>query len=204
MTPPFAGYVSGHSTFSRAAAKVLTLLTGSEYFPGGIAEYQASKDEYLVFEEGPSETIVLQWAKYYDASDQCSLSRIWGGIHPPIDDIPGRLMGEVVGDKVFEKVKGYFNENRTPIDSASSSDFIMYPNPISVDGTLTIAFDGRSEFLLEKVQLFTFTGQFIKELTFNPLTNNSYQITGVNVAEGSYILKCSTAQESKAKFIVIR
>ena len=33
--PPFPGYVSGHSTFSRAAAEVMTAFTGSEYFPGG-------------------------------------------------------------------------------------------------------------------------------------------------------------------------
>ena len=34
VTPPFAGYISGHSTFSRAAAEVLTLLTGGYLFPG--------------------------------------------------------------------------------------------------------------------------------------------------------------------------
>ena len=33
VTPPFAGYVSGHSVFSRAAAEVLTALTGDEFFP---------------------------------------------------------------------------------------------------------------------------------------------------------------------------
>ena len=37
VTPPFAGYVSGHSTFSRAAAEVLTRLTGSSYFPEVLA-----------------------------------------------------------------------------------------------------------------------------------------------------------------------
>lgn len=83
VTPPFAGYVSGHSTYSRAAAEILTLLTGTEYFPGGMGEFVAEKNEFLVFEDGPSEDIVLQWATYRDASDQCSLSRIWGGIHPP-------------------------------------------------------------------------------------------------------------------------
>jgi hypothetical protein len=36
ITPPFAGYISGHSTYSRAAAELLTLLTGDEYFPGGM------------------------------------------------------------------------------------------------------------------------------------------------------------------------
>ena len=33
VTPPFAGYVSGHSTFLRAAAEVLTLMTGSGISP---------------------------------------------------------------------------------------------------------------------------------------------------------------------------
>ena len=36
VTPAFQGYTSGHSTFSRAAAEVLTAFTGSEYFPGGL------------------------------------------------------------------------------------------------------------------------------------------------------------------------
>ena len=31
VTPPFAGYVSGHSTFSRSAAEVMALFTISEY-----------------------------------------------------------------------------------------------------------------------------------------------------------------------------
>ena len=102
VTPPFAGYVSGHSTYSRAAAEVLTALTGDEYFPGGMSDFEAEQDDFLVFEKGPSVSLTLQWATYRDASDQCSLSRIWGGIHPPADDIPGRLIGIKVGKKAFE------------------------------------------------------------------------------------------------------
>ena len=108
VTQPFAGYVSGHSTYSRAAAELMTLFTGSEYFPGGMGEFPITKNEFLVFEEGPSQDMTLQWASYRDASDQCSLSRIWGGIHPPADDIPGRLIGEKIGKQSFEKVASYF------------------------------------------------------------------------------------------------
>ncbi len=108
VTPPFAGFVSGHSTFSRAAAEILTSLTGDPYFPGGMGEFVATKNEFLVFEEGPSEDVVLQWAKYYDASDQCSLSRIWGGIHPPCDDVPGRLIGIKIGNEAFNFATPYF------------------------------------------------------------------------------------------------
>lgn len=101
VTPPFAGYVSGHSTYSRAAAEVMVAITGNEFFPGGMGTFNAPMNQYLVFEEGPSEDIQLQWATYRDASDQCSLSRIWGGIHPPMDDIAGRYIGiEVAADAV--------------------------------------------------------------------------------------------------------
>lgn len=101
VTPAFAGYVSGHSTFSRAAAEVLTLLTGDEYFPGGLGEFHAPHNEYLVFEDGPSVDVTLQWATYRDAADQSGLSRIWGGIHVPVDDIPGRIVGAKVGIDAF-------------------------------------------------------------------------------------------------------
>lgn len=108
VTPPFAGYVSGHSAFSRAAAEVLTLYTGDEFFPGGMGEFIAEKNEFLVFEDGPSVDVTLQWATYRDASDQTSLSRIWGGIHPPADDIPGRLIGEKIGITAFRLADSYF------------------------------------------------------------------------------------------------
>lgn len=109
VTPPFAGYVSGHSTYSRAAAEVLTALTGSAYFPGGMSSFEIAANDFLVFENGPSVDMTLQWATYRDASDQCSLSRIWGGIHPPADDIPGRIIGEQIGIDAFSLAESYFN-----------------------------------------------------------------------------------------------
>lgn len=109
VSPPFPGYVSGHSTYSRGAAEIMTLLTGSEFFPGGMGEFEAPMNEFLVFEDGPSMDITLQWATYQDASDQTSLSRIWGGIHPPADDIPGRIMGQAIGPEAFTEARRYFN-----------------------------------------------------------------------------------------------
>ena len=108
VTPPFAGYISGHSTYSRTAAELLTLFTGDPYFPGGMSEFPAPKNEFLVFEDGPSVDMTLEWAKYIDASDQCSLSRIWGGIHPPADDMPGRKIGMVLGPQAFYHARDYF------------------------------------------------------------------------------------------------
>ena len=101
VTPPFPGYVSGHSTYSRGAAHVMTFMTGDEFWPGGMATFYCPMNAFLVFEQGPSQDITLQWATYQDASDQTSLSRIWGGIHPGADDLPGRLIGEEIGPHAF-------------------------------------------------------------------------------------------------------
>lgn len=108
VTPPFAGYVSGHSTYSRAAAEVLTRFTGDAFFPGGLAEFAAPKDSFLVFEKGPSVDVTLQWATYYDAADECGLSRIYGGIHPPADDVPGRSIGAEIGADAYREARFYF------------------------------------------------------------------------------------------------
>ena len=127
VTPPFPGYVSGHSTYSRGAAEIMTLLTGSEFFPGGMGEFVAPMNEYLVFEDGPSMDVTLQWASYRDASDQCSLSRIWGGIHPPADDIPGRHIGQATGPEAFTEARRYFNGLKScPADFKSDGVLNFY------------------------------------------------------------------------------
>jgi hypothetical protein len=116
VTTPFAGYVSGHSTYSRAGAQVLTMLTGSGYFPGGMAEYVIpANSNFLGVEAWSSTNVRLQWASYKDASDQTSLSRIWGGIHPPFGDMPGRLIGEQVGTASHAKAKTYFLGAPVPV-----------------------------------------------------------------------------------------
>ena len=108
VTPSFAGYVSGHSTFSRAAAEVLTGLTGTPYFPGGLSEWTVEEGE-LLHEEGPTADVDLQWATYYDASDQAGISRLYGGIHIPQDDIEGRIIGSQVGLGAWELAQTYFD-----------------------------------------------------------------------------------------------
>ncbi len=108
VTPAFAGYVSGHSTFSRAAAEVLSSYTGTPYFPGGLGEYHFEANEFLEFENGPSIDITLQWATYYDAADEAGISRLYGGIHVPVDDGPGRIMGSACGKQSIRLANRYF------------------------------------------------------------------------------------------------
>ncbi len=107
VTPAFAAYVSGHSTFSRAAAEVMALFTGSEYFPGGLGE-MTFDTEFLDFEVGPTEELTLQWVSYFDAADEAGISRLWGGIHVPVDDFAGRIMGSTIGQEAFQYAMQHF------------------------------------------------------------------------------------------------
>lgn len=111
VSPAFPGFISGHSTFSRAAAEVLTKLTGTSFFPGGLKEFVAKKNATLKFESGPSEDITLQWATYFDAADQAGQSRLWSGIHIEPDDLVGRRMGHEVGLKAVERAQKLFQTN---------------------------------------------------------------------------------------------
>jgi len=107
VTPAFAGYVSGHSAFSRAAAEVLTRLTGSSYFPGGLSEWVIPAGS-LEVEKGPSEPVTLQWATFYDAADQAGISRLYGGIHITQDDFAGRITGSQCGKAAWTLAQAYF------------------------------------------------------------------------------------------------
>jgi hypothetical protein len=108
VTPAFAGYFSGHSTFSRAAAEVMTGFTGSEYLPGGLDEWTI-KAGSLKTEAGPSQDVVLQWATYFDAADNAGLSRLFGGIHISADDLTGRRVGAECGVAAWALARRYFD-----------------------------------------------------------------------------------------------
>jgi hypothetical protein len=109
VTPAFPGYVSGHSTFSRAAAEILAAVTGSPFFPGGMGTFTAPANKYLTFERGPSQGIQLQWATYFDAADQAGISRLWGGIHVSADDLTGRSIGSKCGQAAWALAQQHFD-----------------------------------------------------------------------------------------------
>jgi membrane-associated phospholipid phosphatase len=74
-TPFFPSYVSGHATYSGAAAEVLSYL-----FPDDADDF---------------------WAK----ADEASNSRLWGGIHWRADNVVGLEVGTKVGALVVERAK---------------------------------------------------------------------------------------------------
>ena len=200
VTPPFAGYVSGHSTYSRAAAEVMTLLTGDEFFPGGLGEFLAPKNEFLVFEEGPSMDITLQWATYKDASDQTSLSRIWGGIHPPADDIPGRIMGEKIGKQAFNFASLFFEGNVPNNFGKNDPGITASPNPVRHGDELMIT-------IFREVEDYQFrlTGSDGTEITDVRLSDEDSRLVldTTGLRSGIYFLRISAPVWSRTvRFIV--
>ena len=205
VTPPFAGYVSGHSTYSRAAAEVLTLLTGDPFFPGGVGEFIAKKNEFLVFEDGPSEDVVLQWATYRDASDQTSLSRIWGGIHPPIDDIPGRIIGEQIGIQSFEKAKRYFDGtvvSTKEVEVDNSQILSISPNPVPKGGTLFVQFNERNQ--KYRVELSDILGRLVFSQNFARENSHIEKITIPSYLQsGIYLLSVNSGNKIATKRVEV-
>jgi hypothetical protein len=202
ITPPFAGYVSGHSTYSRAAAEVLTRLTGDSYFPGGLGEFVAERNEFLVFEDGPSVDVVLQWATYKDAADQCSLSRIWGGIHPPADDIPGRLIGERIGIDAFDHARTFFQGSPTaigPAEAREDGDLALYPNPVAIDQALVIRSapgDAGGE-----VAVFNLLGRRVRTARLDARGHGRIDTEGL--ASGTYLVRVGTGVRGRSRLVQV-
>ncbi|MDB9777209.1 T9SS type A sorting domain-containing protein [Polaribacter sp.] len=186
VTPPFAGYLSGHSAFSRAASEVLTLITNDTFFPGGIGVFDVAQNDFLVFEQGPTESFSLQWATYRDASDQTSLSRIWGGIHPPIDDIRGRIIGDKIGKEAFNFASTFFSTSLNVQNETNSLDIKITPNPIVENLFITTTMSN-----LNRIDIYNVLG--VKVFSEEINTNNAINIS--NLKTGVYFVKINSSNE---------
>ena len=111
VTPPFAECVSGHSTFSSAAAAVLRGYTGSDVF-GYSAVIQAGAS---TVEPGivPQYPVTLSWPTFTDAADEAGLSRLYGGIHFRNGDLPARNIGSKLGADTLEYSMALFTGQKT-------------------------------------------------------------------------------------------
>ncbi|MCL4868883.1 MAG: vanadium-dependent haloperoxidase [Anaerolineae bacterium] len=124
MTPPFAEFVSGHSTFSAAAAEVLTLFTGSNQFYDGVTliNDDFNRDgvvdilgQHIVLigahqiEASPSQPIILRWPTFQDAANEAGVSRRYGGIHFQDGDLRGRAMGRPIAQQAFALAEQYWH-----------------------------------------------------------------------------------------------
>jgi hypothetical protein len=112
VSPPFPEYVSGHSTFSSAAAAILAKFTGSDSFgasvtiEAGTSLFEPRTDTQV---GTPATNIQLSWPTLTAAAKDAGLSRRLGGIHFQDGDEHGYNLGQRVGDNVLAQTMGYVN-----------------------------------------------------------------------------------------------
>jgi hypothetical protein len=90
ITPPFPDYTSGHSTFSGAAAAVLSLFYGTPRVP-----FSTTSDGL------PG--VVRGFRGFQQAAREAALSRLYGGIHFRSANEDGLEAGLAIGERTFKK-----------------------------------------------------------------------------------------------------
>ncbi len=90
QTPAFPEYTSGHSTISASAATVLTALYGDNF-----SFHDDADKEYI--------GMVRDFSSFMQASQEASISRLYGGIHYKISLDTGVEVGEKIGANVIKK-----------------------------------------------------------------------------------------------------
>lgn len=122
VSPGFAAYVSGHSTFSAAGAEVLRLFFDDDQYKGPACDivYEGESifepKSYEIpgltdvpnqgpYTEGytPAEDVVLCWDSWSSTAEQSGMSRLYGGIHISADNVQGLALGRSVGKAVYRK-----------------------------------------------------------------------------------------------------
>jgi hypothetical protein len=116
VTPPFPEYVSGHSTFSGAGARVLTMFTGSDAFGASVTvKAGASRIEPRTPTQPgtPARDVTLSWPAFSAAADEAGWSRRYGGIHFESGDLHGRTLGRAIGWDAWFKAQSYIRPFNT-------------------------------------------------------------------------------------------
>ena len=87
-TPPFPSYTSGHSTFSAAAATILTFEIGNQI------SFTDSSKIYYGFSP-------RSFNNFYGAAQEAAISRLYGGIHYEFDNDNGYKCGQLIATNVL-------------------------------------------------------------------------------------------------------
>jgi len=118
-TPPFPEFVSDHSTYGTAAARILTLWTGSDNL-GDSVTLQAGSS---IIEPGvtPTKPVTLKWGTFTQAADEAGMSGRYAGTDFLSADMAGRKLGRVVADGTWSKAQSYF-EGKTSSPASLAGD----------------------------------------------------------------------------------
>lgn len=92
QTPPFPEYSAGHSTISNAAAETMTSLFGDNY-----AFSDSTQMEFGM------KTRELK--SFFHASDEVTISRVYGGIHYIPGCEVGKIQGRKIGKYIMDRIK---------------------------------------------------------------------------------------------------
>ena len=125
VTPPFPGYVSGHSTVSGAAAKTLELFTGSDRFDdeetrragrtteeGVTHALMQAVDGKASSEDEKTCDVVLALPTFSATAELAGLSRVLGGYHLQSDNVQGLALGRKVAEVDWQRTAKLFAGGR--------------------------------------------------------------------------------------------
>jgi hypothetical protein len=97
-TPAFPAYVSGHSAFCAAWARVMRLATGKPDL-----NFRTAVHHLYVELRELAHPVTLDYPTFEAAAAACGISRIWAGIHWPADNERGHELGLKVGDNAWQR-----------------------------------------------------------------------------------------------------
>jgi hypothetical protein len=122
ITPPFPGYVSGHSTVSAASARMLELFTGSDRFgaaenrtagaltePGFECRTIQRRDGLSPGDASLTCEVALQLPTFTGTARMAGISRVLGGYHIQADNVAGLELGERVARHDWPRIQAYFD-----------------------------------------------------------------------------------------------
>ncbi len=121
VTPPFPGYVSGHSTVSGACGKILELFTGSDHFggtehrhageltePGVACALMQRRNGKLPTDPNLTCDVVLALPTFSATAELAGISRVMGGYHIQADNVAGLELGRKVAEFEWPRIRAYF------------------------------------------------------------------------------------------------
>ena len=148
-TPPFPEYVSGHSTFSAAAATVLTAFFGSSYSFTATSVGLAG--------------VTRSYTSFIEAADEAGESRIYGGIHFEFSNQDGLTAGAELGAYVLQTFSVTTDKSPPTITITSPpSGSVAAAGNITIAGVVLDNLSGVASFAMQV------DGGSFQPVTFSP------------------------------------
>jgi Ca2+-binding RTX toxin-like protein/membrane-associated phospholipid phosphatase len=191
-TPPFPEYVSGHSTYSAAAATILTDVFGA--------------DTGFSLTSGSALGVTRSFDTFWDAAAEAGDSRIYGGIHFRFSDTAGQATGRLVGEQVLALFDRSTDTVAPRISLDAGVDLVDDALPLltgvvsdalsgveellySIDGGLVtrLAFDAQGRFALDLASLLpgAADGRYTVDFFAQDAAGNAGRLLGTSVVLAS-------------------